>query len=92
MELEKIICEISHVQRAKCACFLSYVEYRSNTNTTMLLKTGHAKGRSCTREGGYNKEVMKVKRFLYSLYKNEYSIFTHVITRLRRGLKYKEES
>jgi hypothetical protein len=34
MELENIILsEVSQAQKAKAACFLSYVEYRPNTNT-----------------------------------------------------------
>jgi hypothetical protein len=37
MELENIILsEVSEVQKAKSACFLSYVEYRPNINTTIL--------------------------------------------------------
>jgi hypothetical protein len=37
MVLENIILsEVSQVQKAKPACFLSYVEYRPNTNTAIL--------------------------------------------------------
>jgi hypothetical protein len=37
MELENIILsEVSQVQKAKKSCFLSYVEYRPNTNTAIL--------------------------------------------------------
>jgi hypothetical protein len=32
-------------------CFLLYVEYRPNTNTVILWKTGHAMGRSPYKEG-----------------------------------------
>jgi hypothetical protein len=37
IELDNIILrEISQVQKSKSTCFLSYVEYRLNTNTTVL--------------------------------------------------------
>jgi hypothetical protein len=37
MELENIILsEISQIKKAKAKCFLSYVEYRPNTNTAIL--------------------------------------------------------
>jgi hypothetical protein len=37
MELENnIFSEVSQVQKPKATCFLSYVEYRSNTNTAIL--------------------------------------------------------
>jgi hypothetical protein len=31
-----ILSEVSQVQEAKAACFLSYVEYRPNTNIAIL--------------------------------------------------------
>jgi hypothetical protein len=38
MELKNIIlCEISQVQKAKAACFLSYVEYRPSTNISNII-------------------------------------------------------
>jgi hypothetical protein len=40
--------------------FLSYVEYRPNTNIEILYKTGHPKGRPHSREGGEKKEIKKV--------------------------------
>jgi hypothetical protein len=52
MELENILGEVSQVQRPKVTCFLSYVEYRPNTITAILGKTGNTKGRSDMREGG----------------------------------------
>jgi hypothetical protein len=37
IELENIILsEVSQVQKAKSQCFLSYVEYRPNTNAAIL--------------------------------------------------------
>jgi hypothetical protein len=37
MELENIIVsEVTRFRRPKAACFLSYVEYRPNTNTAIL--------------------------------------------------------
>jgi hypothetical protein len=37
IELENIILsEVSQVQKAKSLCFLSYVEYRPNTNIAIL--------------------------------------------------------
>jgi hypothetical protein len=47
-----ILSEIIQVQKTKAACFLSCVEYRPNTNTSILSKTGHTKGKSHMREGG----------------------------------------
>jgi hypothetical protein len=50
IELENIILsEDSMFRRPKGACFLSYVEYTPNTNTTILCKTRHAKKRSHIR-------------------------------------------
>jgi hypothetical protein len=37
IELENIfLSDITQVQKAKAACFLSYVDYRPNTNTAIL--------------------------------------------------------
>jgi hypothetical protein len=45
MELENIILsEVSQVQKAKGGSFLSYVEYRPNSNTAMLWNTGNVRG------------------------------------------------
>jgi hypothetical protein len=55
-----IINDVIQVQKAKVTCFLSYTEYRSNTNIAILGKTVHAKGRSHTIQGGKKKEVNKV--------------------------------
>jgi hypothetical protein len=48
------------VRSPKDTCFLPYVEYRPNTNTAILWRTCHAKGRSHIREGGYKKEINKI--------------------------------
>jgi hypothetical protein len=38
-ELENIIVsEVSQVQKAKSTCFLSYIEYKANTNTSNIMK------------------------------------------------------
>jgi hypothetical protein len=43
IELANInLSEVSQVQEAKATCFLSYVQYRPNTNTTHIMKN-----RSC---------------------------------------------
>jgi hypothetical protein len=40
MELENIILsEVARFRKLKAACFLSYVEYRPNTNTSNILKS-----------------------------------------------------
>jgi hypothetical protein len=39
-----IVCEVSQIQKAKVACFLSYVEYRPK-NISNIRKTGHSKGK-----------------------------------------------
>jgi hypothetical protein len=44
--------KLARVRRSKVACFLSYAEYRSNTNTEILWKTSYVKRKSHTREGG----------------------------------------
>jgi hypothetical protein len=42
MEVENIILRaVSHTQKAKLSCSLSYVEYRPNTNAAILQNTGH---------------------------------------------------
>jgi hypothetical protein len=43
---------LARFRTPKAACFLSYVEYRPNTNTAILKKTGLAKRRSHTRKRG----------------------------------------
>jgi hypothetical protein len=51
MELENIILsDVSQVQKAKAACFLSYVEYNPNTSINNM-KPGHTKGRLHMKEG-----------------------------------------
>jgi hypothetical protein len=54
MQLENIILsEVIQAQKAKATtCSLSFVEYRPNTNTAILQKTGYTKGRSRMRGGG----------------------------------------
>jgi hypothetical protein len=42
--------KLARFRRPKAICLLSYEKYRLNTNTAMLRKTGHAKGRSHMRE------------------------------------------
>jgi hypothetical protein len=46
MELEIILSEINQLQKTKSHMFLSFVEYRPNTNAALLWKTGHTNGRS----------------------------------------------
>jgi hypothetical protein len=46
-----------HLKAQKAVCFLSYVEYRPNTNTAILWKTGHAKGKSHMRGGGKRRKL-----------------------------------
>jgi hypothetical protein len=38
--------KLARIRRPKAACFLSYMEYRSNTNSNIMK---NAKGRSYTR-------------------------------------------
>jgi hypothetical protein len=46
MELENIILsEVSQVQKAKVPCFLSYVDYRPNINTSSTMRN-----KSCQEE------------------------------------------
>jgi hypothetical protein len=52
MELENMILSEVRFTWPKAACFLSYVEYRPNTNAAILQKTGHTKRRSHMRGGG----------------------------------------
>jgi hypothetical protein len=53
MDLENIILsDFSYVQKPKVSCFLSYMEYRPNTNIATLWKTGYTKGKSLTGKGG----------------------------------------
>jgi hypothetical protein len=59
MELENTtLSEVSQDQ--KDACFLSYMEYRPNTNTTILRKTGHTTG----HRGGHIQEEEGKRRKL----------------------------
>jgi hypothetical protein len=84
MELENIIIsEVSQDQKAKSHKFSFLCEYRPNTNTTFLRKTGHAKQRSHMRGRGQKKEVEK----LNILYKSEYRIFKPVETTIIKGLR-----
>jgi hypothetical protein len=41
---QHLLGEVSQTKKPKAACFLSYVDYRLNTNISILWKTGHAKG------------------------------------------------
>jgi hypothetical protein len=58
--LKIIFSEVSQVQKAKAPCFLSYGEYRPNTNIEILYKTCQSTKRSHIREEGYKKEIRKV--------------------------------
>jgi hypothetical protein len=60
-------------RRPKATCFLSYVEYKPNTNTAILWKTDHAKGRSHMRES--KRKLRRWIWLMYSLYKNERRMF-----------------
>jgi hypothetical protein len=46
------ISDLSQVQKANFTSFLSYVEYKPNTNRAILWEIGHDNGRSQTRVGG----------------------------------------
>jgi hypothetical protein len=61
------------VQKAKSHMLSLILEYRPNTNTAILWKTGHAKGGHKREGGGYKKEVKKVI-MVDALYKNVYRI------------------
>jgi hypothetical protein len=51
-ELENILLsEVTQVQKVKSHTFSLISEYRSNANTAILWKIGHAKGRSHMRGG-----------------------------------------
>jgi hypothetical protein len=52
--------KLARLRKSKDAHFLSCVEYRPNTNTAMLWKTGHAKGKSHMKGGRVKKEANKV--------------------------------
>jgi hypothetical protein len=78
-----IVCEVSQIQKAKVACFLSYVEYRPNKNISSIRKTGHSKGK-VTNEGERERER---HRRVYFLHKNVHRIFKPVETTIKRGLK-----
>jgi hypothetical protein len=43
--------KIARFRKTRATCFLSYVEYKPNRNTSNIKKKGHAKGRSLTGEG-----------------------------------------
>jgi hypothetical protein len=75
--------KLARFRRPKAACFLSYVEYRPNTNTAVLWKIGHAKGK--TQEGSYKKvnivDVLSIQEWI--------QIFKPVETTIRKGLRQK---
>jgi hypothetical protein len=74
-------------RKSKSTYFLSYVEYRPNTNAAVLQKIGHAKGGHI-----WGKEGKKRWIWLMSfLYKNEYRILKPVEITRRRGLRLKGE-
>jgi hypothetical protein len=41
-----VLSDVTQVENTKSTCFLLYMECRPNTNTVILWKTSHAKGRS----------------------------------------------
>jgi hypothetical protein len=51
--------KLARFRKPKAACFLSYVDYRLNTNTSNTIKIGLQQG-EVTYEGGRVKEVKKV--------------------------------
>jgi hypothetical protein len=52
--------KLARFRKPKATCFLSYVEYISNTNTSNIMKNRSPKGRSPMRERWEKKEVKKV--------------------------------
>jgi hypothetical protein len=42
--------QLSRLRRPKIACFLSYVDYRPETNAVVLLDMGHTLKGDCTQE------------------------------------------
>jgi hypothetical protein len=54
---------LARCRRPQVTCFLSYVQYRPTTNTAILWKSGHTKGKSKRRK------LRKWILLLYSLYK-----------------------
>jgi hypothetical protein len=56
IELEKLV----RFRRPKAACFLSYVEYGSDTNTSNIMKNRSRQGEVTNERGRVNKEVMEV--------------------------------
>jgi hypothetical protein len=55
--------KLARCRRPKVACFLSYVEYKSNTNTSILWDTGHTKGRPHLKGIGQGKETKNLNVF-----------------------------
>jgi hypothetical protein len=50
--------KLARFGKPKASCFLSYVENRSKTNTSNIMKNrSHLGARSLAGEGGYKKEV-----------------------------------
>jgi hypothetical protein len=76
--------QLARFRKPKAACFLSYVEYRPNTNTSNIMKN-RSYNRSYTRVGGQRKEVKKVNMV------EEYRIFKPVEITIRRGSRQKGE-
>jgi hypothetical protein len=65
--------------------------YTPNTNTTILWKADHAKGRLYTSEGCKRKRLRRWMWMMYSLYENECRIFKLVEISIRREQRLKEE-
>jgi hypothetical protein len=57
MELKNIILNEVRLRRPKITCSPSYVDHRPKTNGTILLGTGHTKGRPHTGGIGQGKEI-----------------------------------
>jgi hypothetical protein len=51
--------KLAKLRKAKATFFLSYVEYRPNTNAAIYEKTCHAMGGSHKREGGKRRKLRK---------------------------------
>jgi hypothetical protein len=76
--------KLVRIRKPNATCFLSYVEYKLNTNACNMIRKGHIlesedKGR-------------KLKRsiwLIYFLYKNEYRIFKPVKITMRKRLMWK---
>jgi hypothetical protein len=66
----------------------SPIATRPNTNTAILWKTGHGKGRPHMRRGWGKRRKLRWWIWLrYSVYKNKYRILEPVETTIRRGLR-----